>query len=172
MRQVRSKHTDWQSKKYVNGAEHTQSQDALMCMGTTTSKWHFYYTPCLERLPLHRLQTVWQQVDYQISPNLCHLFAGNSAIAVVWKQRLCGKQVRRRPIRTQPLNKQHRSSVIHINCRHLIGPAVRADFRRLYLANAKTPTCCPSDDNRTKVTNSVTSARSLWWHVALSSGSR
>ena len=27
------------------------------------------------------------------------------------------------------------------------------------------PTCCPSDDNRTKVTNSVTSARSLWWHV-------
>ena len=45
------------------------------------------------------------------------------------------------------------------------GPAVRADFRRLYPANAKTPTCCPSDDNRTKVTNSVTSARSLWWHV-------
>ena len=48
-----------------------------------------------------------------------------------------------------------------------IGPAVRADFRRLYPANAKTPTCCPSDDNRTKVTNSVTSARSLWWHVGL-----
>ena len=47
----------------------------------------------------------------------------------------------------------------------LIGPAVRADFRRLYPANAKTPTCCPSDDNRTKVTNSVTSAPSLWWHV-------
>ena len=47
----------------------------------------------------------------------------------------------------------------------LIGSAVRADFRRLYPANAKTPTCCPSDDNRTKVTNSVTSARSLWWHV-------
>ena len=47
----------------------------------------------------------------------------------------------------------------------LIGPAVRADFRRLYPANAKTPTCCPSDDNRTKVTNSVTSARSLWWHA-------
>ena len=47
----------------------------------------------------------------------------------------------------------------------VIGPAVRADFRRLYPANAKTPTCCPSDDNRTKVTNSVTSARSLWWHV-------
>ena len=48
----------------------------------------------------------------------------------------------------------------------IIGPAVRADFRRLYPANAKTPTCCPSDDdNRTKVTNSVTSARSLWWHV-------
>ena len=46
-----------------------------------------------------------------------------------------------------------------------IGPAVRADFRRLYPANAKTPTCCPSDDNCTKVTNSVTSARSLWWHV-------
>ena len=46
-----------------------------------------------------------------------------------------------------------------------IGPAVRADFRRLYPANAKTPTCYPSDDNRTKVTNSVTSARSLWWHV-------
>ena len=46
-----------------------------------------------------------------------------------------------------------------------IGPAVRADFRRLYPANGKTPTCCPSDDNRTKVTNSVTSARSLWWHV-------
>ena len=46
-----------------------------------------------------------------------------------------------------------------------IGPAVRVDFRRLYPANAKTPTCCPSDDNRTKVTNSVTSARSLWWHV-------
>ena len=46
-----------------------------------------------------------------------------------------------------------------------IGAAVRADFRRLYPANAKTPTCCPSDDNRTKVTNSVTSARSLWWHV-------
>ena len=37
-----------------------------------------------------------------------------------------------------------------------IGPAVRADFRRLYPANAKTSTCCPSDDNRTKVTNSVT----------------
>ena len=35
----------------------------------------------------------------------------------------------------------------------------------IYPANAKTPTCCPSDDNRTKVTNSVTSARSLWWHV-------
>ena len=48
---------------------------------------------------------------------------------------------------------------------HAIGPAVRADFRRLYPANAKTPTCRPSDDNRTKVTNSVTSARSLWWHV-------
>ena len=47
----------------------------------------------------------------------------------------------------------------------VIGPAVRADFQRLYPANAKTPTCCPSDDNRTKVTNSVTSARSLWWHV-------
>ena len=47
----------------------------------------------------------------------------------------------------------------------LIGPAVRADFRHLYPANAKTPMCCPSDDNRTKVTNSVTSARSLWWHV-------
>ena len=46
-----------------------------------------------------------------------------------------------------------------------IGSAVRADFRRLYPANAKTPTCCPSDDNRTKVTNPVTSARSLWWHV-------
>ena len=46
-----------------------------------------------------------------------------------------------------------------------IGPAARADFRRLYPANAKTPTCCPSDDKRTKVTNSVTSARSLWWHV-------
>ena len=46
-----------------------------------------------------------------------------------------------------------------------IGFTVRADFRRLYPANAKTPTCCPSDDNRTKVTNSVTSARSLWWHV-------
>ena len=47
----------------------------------------------------------------------------------------------------------------------IIGPAVRADFQCLYPANAKTPTCCPSDDNRTKVTNSVTSARSLWWHV-------
>ena len=47
----------------------------------------------------------------------------------------------------------------------VIGFAVRADFRRLYPANAKTPMCCPSDDNRTKVTNSVTSARSLWWHV-------
>ena len=46
-----------------------------------------------------------------------------------------------------------------------IGPAARADFRRLYPANAKTPTCCRSDDNRTKVTNSVMSARSLWWHV-------
>ena len=46
-----------------------------------------------------------------------------------------------------------------------IGPAVRADFRRLYPANAKTPTCCPSDDNRTKVPNPVTSGRSLWWHV-------
>ena len=53
----------------------------------------------------------------------------------------------------------------YITLRHTIGPAVRADFRRLYPANAKTPTCCPSDDNRTKVTNSVTSARSLWWHV-------
>ena len=47
----------------------------------------------------------------------------------------------------------------------IIGPAVRADFRGLYPANIKTPTCCPSDDNRTKVTNSVTSARFLWWHV-------
>ena len=47
----------------------------------------------------------------------------------------------------------------------VIGPAVGADFRRLYPANAKTLTCCPSDDNRIKVTNSVTSARSLWWHV-------
>ena len=47
----------------------------------------------------------------------------------------------------------------------LIGPAVREDFRRLYPANAKTPTCCPSDDSRTNVTNSVTSARSLWWHL-------
>ena len=46
-----------------------------------------------------------------------------------------------------------------------IGPTVRADFRRLYPANAKTPTCCPSDDHRTKVTNFVTSARSLWWHI-------
>ena len=46
-----------------------------------------------------------------------------------------------------------------------IGPAARADFRRLYPTNAKTSTSCPSDDNRTKVTNSVTSARSLWWHV-------
>ena len=46
-----------------------------------------------------------------------------------------------------------------------MGPAVRADFRRLYPANAKTPMCCPSDDNRTRVTNSVTSAWSLWWHV-------
>ena len=52
-----------------------------------------------------------------------------------------------------------------LEIRGIIGPAVRADFRRLYRANAKTPTCCPSDDNRTKVTNSVTSARSLWWHV-------
>ena len=51
------------------------------------------------------------------------------------------------------------------HCETIIGPAVRADFRRLYPANVKTPTCCPSDDNRTKVTNSVTSARSLWWHV-------
>ena len=54
---------------------------------------------------------------------------------------------------------------VHRKCRDVIGPAVRADFRRLYPANAKTPTCCPSDDNRTEVTNSVTSARSLWWHV-------
>ena len=46
-----------------------------------------------------------------------------------------------------------------------IGPAVRADFRRLYPANAKTPTYCPSDDNHIKVTNYVTSAPSLWWHV-------
>ena len=46
-----------------------------------------------------------------------------------------------------------------------IGPAVRGDYRRLYPANAKTPTRCPSDDNRTKVTNSVTSAPSLWWHA-------
>ena len=62
-----------------------------------------------------------------------------------------------------------RRRVKTIVCQHTakeyIGPAVRADFRRLYPANAKTPTCCPSDDNRTKVTNSVTSARSLWWHV-------
>ena len=55
--------------------------------------------------------------------------------------------------------------VFSIQVQVTIGPAVRADFRRLYPANAKTPTCCPSDDNRTKVTNSVTSARSLWWHV-------
>ena len=52
-----------------------------------------------------------------------------------------------------------------LRAQDIIGSAVRADFRRLYPANAKTPTCCPSDDNRTKVTNSVTSARSLWWHV-------
>ena len=45
-----------------------------------------------------------------------------------------------------------------------IGPVIRADFRCLYPANAKMPMCCPSD-NRTKVTNSVTSARSFWWHV-------
>ena len=54
---------------------------------------------------------------------------------------------------------------VHSERRGRIGPAVRADFRRLYPANAKTPTCCPSDDNRTKVTISVTSARSLWWDV-------
>ena len=59
---------------------------------------------------------------------------------------------------------QSRAS-LHSEHRSGIGPAVRADFRRLYPANAKTPTCCPSDDNRTKVTNSVTSARSLWWHA-------
>ena len=53
-----------------------------------------------------------------------------------------------------------------------IGFSVRADFRCLYPANTKTPTCCPSDDNRTKVTNSVTSARSLWWHVGLIFGPR
>ena len=47
----------------------------------------------------------------------------------------------------------------------LIGAAVRADFWRLYPASANTPMCCPSDDNRTKVTNSVTAAWSLWWHV-------
>ena len=54
-----------------------------------------------------------------------------------------------------------------------IGPAVRADFRRLYPANAKTSTCCPSDDDRTKVTNSVTSARSplvARWPVFLARG--
>ena len=52
------------------------------------------------------------------------------------------------------------------------GPPVRADFRRLYPANAKTPTCCPSDDNRTKVTNSVTSARSLGGTLARIFGPR
>ena len=57
----------------------------------------------------------------------------------------------------------HHPGFEHSGCR--IGPAVRVDFRRLYPANAKTPMCCPSDDNRTKVTNSVTSARSLWWHL-------
>ena len=59
----------------------------------------------------------------------------------------------------------HNDRYIFLILVNAIGPAVRADFRRLYPANAKTPTCCPSDDNRTKVTNSVTSARSLWWHV-------
>ena len=57
-------------------------------------------------------------------------------------------------------------SFFHMKWKHMsIGLAVRADFRRLYPANAKTPTCCPSDDNRTKVTHSVTSAQSLWWHI-------
>ena len=55
---------------------------------------------------------------------------------------------------------------------HAIGFAARADFRRLYPANAKTPTCCPSDDNRTKVTNSVTSARSLGGTLARIFGPR
>ena len=78
-----------------------------------------------------------------------------------------------RPVRLARLRQYKRGSSSHwaratekqISCHVPIGPAVRADFRRLYPANAKTPTCCPSDDNRTKVTNSVTSARSLWWHV-------
>ena len=57
------------------------------------------------------------------------------------------------------------SSSSYSERRGRIGFAVREDFRPLYPASAKTPTCCPSDDNRTKVTNSVTLARSLWWHV-------
>ena len=60
-------------------------------------------------------------------------------------------------------NLQQPASSLIMN--NLIGPAVRADFRQLYPANAKMSTCCPSDDNRTKVTNSVTSAPFLWWHV-------
>ena len=60
---------------------------------------------------------------------------------------------------------KHPDRMLEAEIHSLIGPAVRADFRQLYPANAKTSTCCPSDDNRTKVTNSVTSARFLWWHV-------
>ena len=41
----------------------------------------------------------------------------------------------------------------------------RSGFPTFISCHAKTPTCCPSDDNRTKVTNSVTSALSLWWQV-------
>ena len=52
-----------------------------------------------------------------------------------------------------------------------IGLAVRADFRRLYPANAKTPTCCPSDDQGDKLCDVSTVPLVARWPVFLARGS-
>ena len=77
---------------------------------------------------------------------------------------------------TYQINHSHEKFVpciTALTCKGKHGPAVRADFRRLYPANAKTPTCCPSDDNRTKVTNCDVSTVPLVarWPVFLARGS-
>ena len=85
---------------------------------------------------------------------LCPLICRRQPVLVLpWQQRVFARSVVN--VQGAPRMKSSRFSM----------SMKGADFRRLYPANAKTPMCCPSDDNRTKVTNSVTSARSLWWHV-------
>ena len=99
---------------------------------------------------------------YHIAGTGTHIVCqSHSQLDIVWCSSWAGGQTEPRIV-TRSL---FCHSLVSSGERTIIGPAVRADFRRLYPANAKTPTCCPSDDNRTKVTNSVTSARSLWWHV-------